>query len=99
MSEPVTLDEVRLFCRVDDTTEDALMQGMIVAARQAAEDRCHRGMTAEDWPDGFPWKAKLWILMQVATFFANREATTDKPVNAFAFVDHLLDGVAQPDLA
>ena len=40
--EPVTLDEAKLFARVDINDDDALITALIVAARHEAEVECHR---------------------------------------------------------
>jgi Phage gp6-like head-tail connector protein len=37
-SEPVSLNDAKLFCRVSNTEEDALIGGLITAARKHAED-------------------------------------------------------------
>ena len=106
MSEPVTLAEAKEYCRIDDTTDaaantaqNALISALIVAAREGAETRCRRGMTMEDWPGGFPEQARVWVLVQVATMFANREAVTDKPVYSLGHVDRLLDRYVIPALS
>ena len=87
--EPLTLADAKLFCRVDNTVEDSLIQALIVAAREAAESRCNRGMTLEDWPDGYPEQARIWQLVQVATLYDNREAYVDGKVFRLDHVDRL----------
>jgi len=97
--EPITLEEAKLYCRIDNTIEDDLIQALIVAARQAAEARCRRGMTVEDWPDGYPEQARIWQLIQVSTMYENREAYADAKVFRLDHVDRLLDAYVVPGLA
>lgn len=57
--EPVGLAEAKLHCRIesDDTDEDALIAGLIVAARQAAEHETGRALVSQGWRmslDKFP---------------------------------------------
>lgn len=97
--EPITLAEAKLHARVDNDVEDSLISAMIVSARQAAEARCRRGMAVEDWPDGYPEQAKIWMLIQVATLYENREAYTGARVFKLDHVDRLLDPYVLPGLA
>lgn len=58
-AEPVTLAEAYLFMRVStsDTSEDALVNGFLKAARKVAETKCKRSFAAETYRltlDGFP---------------------------------------------
>ena len=55
--EPVTLDEAKLFAKVDLTDDDALITALIVAARQKAETYTHRAFVEQTWEwfiDGAP---------------------------------------------
>lgn len=56
-TEPVSLDEAKLHLRVDDMTEDVLIQSYIKTARIYAEgiqNRAFITQTWELWLDGFP---------------------------------------------
>ena len=58
-AEPLTLAEVRNWCRVDDdfTGDDADLQGLIVATRLQAEHECGRSFLSTTWErvlDAFP---------------------------------------------
>jgi uncharacterized phiE125 gp8 family phage protein len=56
-TEPVTLAEARLFCRVDSTAEDTLITSLIAAARQDAEMILQRSLITQGWRlvlDSFP---------------------------------------------
>ena len=63
--EPVTLAEARAHCRVpsSDTTEDALLQALIIAAREHCESWTHRRFITQTWDwvmDAFPgWCVEL----------------------------------------
>lgn len=56
-SEPVTVDEVKLYTRIPHTVEDSLISIWIEAARKAAEDYQHRTYVTQTWTlffDRFP---------------------------------------------
>lgn len=58
-TEPLTLDEVRRWCRVDDdfTDDDADLQGLITTYRAQAEHECGRSFLSTTWEqvlDAFP---------------------------------------------
>jgi uncharacterized phiE125 gp8 family phage protein len=47
--EPVTLAEMRLYLRLDDTVEDDLVSALIKAARLLVEASCGRQLIAQTW--------------------------------------------------
>ncbi len=94
--EPITLADAKLYCRISHDVEDTLIQALIVAAREAAEARCRRGMKVEDWPDGFPEQARIWMLIWISTQFENREAYAEKQFFRLDHVDRLLDAYVIP---
>lgn len=47
--EPISLSEAKLFLRVDDTAEDAVITRLISAAREAAEDYIRRSLITQNW--------------------------------------------------
>lgn len=56
-SEPVSLAEMKLWLRVDDTSDDALITSLIVTARESAEKftkRAFINQTVETFIDRFP---------------------------------------------
>lgn len=56
-SEPVTLEEARAHLRLDDTTEDVYVEGLLRGARQHVEEVCWRGLVTQTWElvlDAFP---------------------------------------------
>jgi len=94
--EPITLEQAKLFCRISNDAEDSLVAAFIVAAREAAEARCGRGMTLEDWPDGYPEQARIWQLIWISTQYENREAYAEAKVFKLVSVDRLLDPYVLP---
>lgn len=64
-SEPVSLAEARLFCKVvsDYTGDDALISSLIVAARRQIELQTNRAIVAQTWQidfAGFPDRC-IWL--------------------------------------
>lgn len=56
-AEPVSLDEAKLQCRIDQTVEDTLLAAWIAAAREAAEHMTQRAFITQTWEvalDAFP---------------------------------------------
>lgn len=47
--EPVTLEDIKLYLRVDHDDEDALLNGLIVAAREHAEKITNRVFVTQTW--------------------------------------------------
>ena len=47
--EPLTLTEAKLYLRVDQSTEDNLISGMVVAARQGVETYTRRALVTQTW--------------------------------------------------
>ena len=48
-SEPVSVEDAKLYLRVDGSEEDTLIGDMIVAARLAAEDTLKRSLITQSW--------------------------------------------------
>lgn len=79
--EPVTLDEAKKHLRVEFNDDDALIEGLIVAARQWAEDFLNRSLVAapptpaEPNPKApeVPQKWKQAMLLVLGHWYANRE--------------------------
>jgi uncharacterized phiE125 gp8 family phage protein len=47
--EPITATEAKLHCRIDTSTDDALIAAQITAARQWAENYTNRGFITQTW--------------------------------------------------
>jgi uncharacterized phiE125 gp8 family phage protein len=52
-AEPVTLEEARSQCRLTDTSEDGLLAGYVLAARQLVEGRIGRALLTQTWLETF----------------------------------------------
>jgi hypothetical protein len=48
-TEPVTLDELKLWARIDSNDDDALLTSLIVSARQACENYTKRSFITQTW--------------------------------------------------
>lgn len=53
--EPITLDEAKLHLRVDDPSEDALIESLITAAREQAEEFTRRQLCTATWRMKLDW--------------------------------------------
>lgn len=71
MTEPVTLEEAKLYLRVGHDDEDALISDLIEAAREYCET-----YTEQVWQGNAmtPKRVKQAILILVADMYENREA-------------------------
>lgn len=59
-TEPISLSEAKLHCRVDGDAEDAKLTALIVAARSMAENQTCRALVTQQWTqmfDAFPMAA------------------------------------------
>src|SRR5947209_19263795 len=82
-AEPVSLDEVKEYCRVDagDVTQDTTLMGLVAFARQRCEEICDRALltqtlklTLDVWPrDQFirPPRSPLASVTSVKYFDVN----------------------------
>lgn len=55
--EPVSIDEAKTHCRIENTEENGYVQGLIVAARQMVENYTNRALITQTWKayfDRFP---------------------------------------------
>jgi len=68
-SEPLTLDETKLYLRIDNTNEDTLISNLITAARITAENWLRRSLITQTWKiafdDGIP--ESIWLPMGPVT--------------------------------
>ena len=104
--EPFTLAEVKSHLRLEDTADDALLVGLIVAARELAESFTHRALITQTWTlflDRFPAGARdpWWDgVVEAATtelVDAARPIVIPKPpLQTITFVKaHKQDGTAE----
>lgn len=64
-AEPITPDQAKLHCRIDTSDENALIDALIVSARQQAEQRTGRALITQQWEcalDFFPaWRGNIFL--------------------------------------
>lgn len=98
--EPVTLAEMKLYLRVDLTTDDALISTLITAARQALEEYTRRAFLAQTWAyslDATP--DRIWLelprppLQSVTsvTYYQNDDVS-----RTFAATNYIVDTRSEP---
>lgn len=71
MADPITLDEVKNYLRVDQDAEDGLIAFLLDAATDAAAD--YINLTPAELAPAMPAPVKAAILLQVADLYENRE--------------------------
>lgn len=62
--EPINLDEAKDHLRLDGTDDDAYLMGLIVAARDRAEQETRRAIITQTWQgllDQFPNGRTIWV--------------------------------------
>jgi uncharacterized phiE125 gp8 family phage protein len=97
-TEPVTLDEAKLHLRVDDTDEDALIQGLISAARETCEDRTEGTVPVTGWRltlDTFPDAIKL-PRPPIVSVESVRYLDTAGVQQTLSPMDYVVDTVSSP---
>lgn len=70
-AEPITLEEAKLHLRVDIPDDDALISGLISAARAAAENITRRAFVTQQWElaiDSFPRRMFFGSIVTVASY-------------------------------
>lgn len=73
--EPVTLEEAKRQCRIDETTtdEDGLVSDLIVAATRYAERFTHRRFISQVWdhrmdaPPGYAWESPIAPVLSIGS--------------------------------
>ena len=97
-TEPVTLDEAKLHLRVDGTDEDALIQGLISAARESCEDRIEGAIPVTGWKltlDAFPDAIRL-PRAPIASVESVKYLDADGVQQTLSALDYLVDTVSTP---
>lgn len=74
MSEPITLEEAKLHCRIDDDYEDTLIQAYIDAALEVCQK--HIGKRFDNGLEFTP-AMKIGCLMYVSQLYENRSMTRE----------------------
>jgi uncharacterized phiE125 gp8 family phage protein len=78
-SEPLTLDEVKLYVRVDTTDDDALLADLIVAARMMAESWLRKSLLPQAWKLAYDYgiPESVWLPMGPVTSIASVTVVND----------------------
>lgn len=84
MPEPVTLEELKLFARIDHDDDDELLTSLGVAAREFVERATGRTYTGEEAED-VPELAKVAIMALAGYWFDNREPVTSGNASSVPF--------------
>jgi uncharacterized phage protein (predicted DNA packaging) len=87
MPNIVTLEEAKLFMRVDADDEDLTIETLIAAATEAALAYAD-GIVPTDSME-YPARVKLSILTHVAQAFGNRENGADAPASTMRLMQPL----------
>ena len=83
----MTLDDAKLYMRVDDDTDDALITSMIAAAQQYIERKTGKKYKPED---------ELWnlcIKQLVIHWYENREVQATSTRSNLVTIDHTADSI------
>lgn len=95
-SEPITLAEAKMHCRIDNADEDELVIMLIASVRQHAETILRRRLitqTLDGYLDAFPMEIKLMPLQSVTSItYVDIAGATQ----TLAADQYLVDAVSQP---
>lgn len=99
-TEPVTLAEVKLHLRIDHTEEDALLTGLVTAARQLLENDVRRALITQTWElvlDAFPGEGYLCLPRPPLQSVTSVTYTTQAGVaTTFAASNYVVDTYTEP---
>lgn len=84
----LTIDDLKLHCRIDSDDEDDLLESILDAATAAVADYLNLP-TVELIPD-MPAPVKAAVLLQAADLYAFRERQTERPLTANLTYERLL---------
>jgi uncharacterized phiE125 gp8 family phage protein len=96
--EPVTLAEAKAFCRVTHDEEDAIIAGLIVAAREMAQNELARSLITQTWQltlDQFPVAIQL-VYPRVGAISSVRFVNPDGDAQTLNSACYQLDGESEP---
>lgn len=98
--EPVSLEEAKLHLRVDISDDDALIGGLIQAARERAEDILRRALITQTWEltlDRFPSGNELELPFPPLQSVASIKYTdSDGDEAEFSSDDYIVDTAEEP---
>ncbi len=99
-SEPVLLAEAKAQCRVDGSTDDTLITGLIKVARLDAEGFLNRAIITQTWDlylDAWPGKTFIEIPLPPLQSVTSIKYTDKNGVEAtMAAGDYIVDTVSEP---
>jgi uncharacterized phage protein (predicted DNA packaging) len=84
----LTLTETKMHLRVDGDDEDALINGLMDTATQAAAD--YLGLDLLQMTGPIPAPIRSAALLMVADLYQNREAQSERPLHANTAYERLL---------
>ncbi|MBS0348283.1 MAG: phage gp6-like head-tail connector protein [Proteobacteria bacterium] len=84
----LTLEEVKLHCRIDGYEEDYLLAAMIEAAVASVGDYIN---ATEPLTDTAPAPVKAAAMLLVADLYSNREALVERPLSKNPTFERLLN--------
>ncbi len=84
MPEPVSLEELKLWARIDHDDDDDVLTSMGIAARELIETATGRTYTGED-AEEVPQLARIAIMSLVSYWFDNREPAADRATGTLPF--------------
>jgi len=101
--EPITTAEAKIFLKVDDSTEDALIATLIKAARLSAEKYMRRSLIKTVWElslDDFPGTNKDWTIevypAPVSKINSVKYYDADDALQTLASTEYLCDYISEP---
>jgi len=97
--EPVSLDEAKGQCRVDISTDDVLIQGLVQTAREMAETITRRALITQTWElvlDGFPDEDRLTIPLPPLQSVTVKYTDADDVEATFSSASYVVDTYNEP---
>ena len=101
-AEPVTLEEVRDFARIDDSDQDSLLLGLITMAREQIEQATSRtfvetvwDLSLRDWPNG-DGLIRLPRSPLINVAYVKHRASDGNLITLTENSDYLVDNAAEP---
>lgn len=100
-AEPVSRTEAKLHCRIDHSTEDTYVDGLITMARELIEGRTGLSLVTQTWKllyDRWPDHHRYLILGRgpITGVDHVKYTDTDAVEHTWAATNYVLDGLANP---
>jgi uncharacterized phiE125 gp8 family phage protein len=98
--EPVSLEEAKAHVRVDIAADDALIRGLVVAARQMAETITRRALCTQTWDyllDEFPGEDQIYLpFPPLQSVTSVKYTDEDDDESTFSSSSYLVDAYSEP---